>query len=72
MSGLAARRPLIRSVSAAALPRVALAGFGLLIACLERARQRRALAQLDDQQLRDIGLDRPTAEREAARPGWRI
>ena len=35
-----------------------------------RARQRRALAMLDDTRLRDIGLTREQAEAEAAKPFW--
>lgn len=35
------------------------------------ARSRRALAQLDERGLRDIGLDRATAADEAAKPFWR-
>ena len=37
---------------------------------LQRSRQRRALAELDDRMLRDIGITRPQAEREAAKPFW--
>jgi uncharacterized protein YjiS (DUF1127 family) len=37
----------------------------------ERARQRRALAALDDHQLRDLGLTRSDAFRESSRPFWR-
>ena len=37
----------------------------------ERARSRRDLAALDDRMLRDIGVDRATAEREAAEVFWR-
>lgn len=36
----------------------------------ERTRQRRALAQLNDAQLRDIGLARDDAEAEARKPFW--
>ena len=36
-----------------------------------RARQRRALARLDDRLLRDIGLTRHQAERAARKPFWR-
>lgn len=36
------------------------------------ARQRRALAQLDDHLLRDIGLDRHAAWSEAVRPVWDV
>jgi len=38
---------------------------------LERARQRRGLDALTDDQLRDIGLSRGEALREAAKPFWR-
>jgi uncharacterized protein YjiS (DUF1127 family) len=37
----------------------------------ERARQRRALAQLSDAQLRDIGISRSAARQEASQPFWR-
>jgi uncharacterized protein YjiS (DUF1127 family) len=37
----------------------------------ERARSRRCLAALDDRMLRDIGIDRATAEREASQSFWR-
>ena len=40
-------------------------------AALERRRQRRALAALDDHLLRDIGISREQARRECARPPWR-
>jgi uncharacterized protein YjiS (DUF1127 family) len=36
----------------------------------ERGRQRRALAELDDRLLRDIGVTFEQAKREAARPFW--
>lgn len=38
--------------------------------CLERARQRRLLAELDDRRLRDLGLSRADVAREAAKPFW--
>lgn len=34
--------------------------------------ERRALRQLDDRMLRDIGLDRFQAQKVAARPFWRV
>lgn len=34
------------------------------------ARERRALAALNDRELRDIGVTRDAAAREAARPYW--
>lgn len=37
---------------------------------LHRSRQRRALAELDDRMLRDIGVTHSQARREAARPFW--
>jgi uncharacterized protein YjiS (DUF1127 family) len=37
----------------------------------DRVRSRRLLGTLDERQLRDIGLDRATAEREAEIPFWR-
>lgn len=36
----------------------------------EVARQRRALAAMDDAMLKDIGITRVDARREAARPFW--
>ena len=38
---------------------------------IERARQRNALAVLDDHQLRDIGITRVDAARECEKPFWR-
>jgi uncharacterized protein YjiS (DUF1127 family) len=37
----------------------------------ERRRQRQALLELDDRLLRDIGLTREQAEREAHKPVWK-
>jgi uncharacterized protein YjiS (DUF1127 family) len=36
----------------------------------ERSRQRRALAELDDRLLDDIGITRSQAQSEVARPFW--
>ncbi len=36
----------------------------------ERARQRAVLATLDDRMLRDVGIDRASASREAGKPFW--
>ncbi len=43
---------------------------GVLFAVLALARSRRALAELDDHMLADIGVTREAAGREAARPFW--
>jgi len=37
----------------------------------DHGRQRRVLAALDDRRLRDLGLGRAAARREAAKPFWR-
>lgn len=37
----------------------------------ERARSRRALLRLDDHMLRDLGIDRATAQYLGSRPFWR-
>ena len=43
-----------------------------LVHCwLQRRRQRRALARLDDRLLRDIGVDAADAVAEVAKPFWR-
>jgi uncharacterized protein YjiS (DUF1127 family) len=38
--------------------------------CSARSRERQALAQLDDDALKDIGVTRQQAIAEAARPFW--
>lgn len=42
-----------------------------IAAWFERSRQRRALAGLDERMLRDIGVSRADAIREAGKPFWR-
>ncbi len=42
----------------------------LLLRWQELARQRRALATMDDHMLKDIGLSRVDAQREAGRSFW--
>ena len=56
----------------ATLRRAAILGIRFAGGCLERRRQRLALARLDDRLLSDIGLRRCQAEREACRLGWRL
>ena len=46
--------------------------IGILLGWNELARQRYQLAALDDHVLRDIGVERDAAQREAARPFWVI
>ena len=41
-----------------------------LQAMVEKSRSRRALSALSDEQLKDIGLSRSSAFREASRPFW--
>ena len=38
----------------------------------DRARERRALMEMSDDMLRDIGISRAEAHGEAARPFWRV
>jgi uncharacterized protein YjiS (DUF1127 family) len=45
--------------------------IGLLGLWYERARQRRQLSELPPHLLRDIGIDRVDALREARKPFWR-
>ena len=47
------------------------AAWVLIAAWIERARQRRALAGLDEHTLRDIGITRVEAARESEKPFWR-
>jgi uncharacterized protein YjiS (DUF1127 family) len=59
--------PLLSGQFAASRPR---AWAGIIRTWFERSRQRRALAELDDRLLDDIGLTRSKAQREAAKPFW--
>ncbi|WGW02202.1 DUF1127 domain-containing protein [Tropicibacter oceani] len=52
------------------LPRLHLAPLAAILRWQAVARQRRALARLDDAALRDVGLSREEARQEAARPFW--
>ena len=47
------------------------AAWVLVASWIERARQRQALAELDDHMLRDIGITRAEAARETGKPFWR-
>ena len=49
----------------------AAAAFVMIRNWIERTRQRRALAGLDDTMLRDIGITRVEAARECDKPFWR-
>jgi uncharacterized protein YjiS (DUF1127 family) len=50
--------------------RLAAIGLARLLHWHELARQRRALLALSDHMLKDIGISRAEAEREASRPFW--
>jgi len=52
------------------LPTLA-AGVRVVARWIERVRQRRVLAGLDDAMLRDIGITRVEAVRECEKPFWR-
>ncbi len=56
----------------ARLARLPLAVLETLLVWQERDRQRRHLAALDDRLLRDMGISRADAAREAAIPFWRV
>jgi uncharacterized protein YjiS (DUF1127 family) len=45
--------------------------FALLARWIDRSRQRQALASLSDHELRDIGVTRVEAVREAEKPFWK-
>ncbi|WP_136439237.1 DUF1127 domain-containing protein [Pacificoceanicola onchidii] len=51
-------------------PQIALRPLSRLGQWAALARQRRALARLDDAALSDIGLSRDAAQSEASRPFW--
>jgi uncharacterized protein YjiS (DUF1127 family) len=47
------------------------AAWRLVSSWIERAHQRRALAGLNDHQLRDLGITRVDAMREVEKPFWK-
>ncbi len=53
------------------LKRAVFEALPVLLIWHERARQRRALARLDDHLLRDVGLSRAAAVLESRKPFWR-
>lgn len=56
----------------AAQPRPVLVGLAdRLMGWVERVRSRRTLGLMDDRMLRDIGIDRGTANQEIHKPFWR-
>lgn len=52
------------------MPEFILSGLKSARQSMERFRQRRALGQLDDRMLRDIGLTRLDVEQEITKPFW--
>jgi uncharacterized protein YjiS (DUF1127 family) len=63
----------MRCLACGRLPKrsVSLSVFALLAVWRERARVRRQLAQLDDRQLRDIGVSPIDIQRGIMEPIWR-
>jgi uncharacterized protein YjiS (DUF1127 family) len=47
-------------------------GVDRALACAERSRQRRQLAELDDYMLRDIGLSRADVASESRKHFWQL
>jgi uncharacterized protein YjiS (DUF1127 family) len=45
--------------------------WGWCVRCAERSRERQALAQLGDRDLKDMGMTREQANAEAAKPFWK-
>ena len=70
-AALAQRRRFPTAGHEVRLRRAAFAGFVRTVALwLDRARQRRDLAELDAHLLKDIGVTPRQAAREAAKPFW--
>ena len=64
--------PLEREAVCAAPSSVSvLAGYGRWELMMHRRRTRNALLQLDDAQLRDVGLTREQARQQGSKPFWR-
>ena len=60
-----------RTSSLATAPSLRISGLiGRVFTMLAFHRERQSLARLDDAMLRDIGVSREEAQREAARPIW--
>ncbi|NUB28272.1 DUF1127 domain-containing protein [Azospirillum brasilense] len=57
-------------VSLGGVRRFAKRALGEVLGMIERHRQRRSLAALDDHLLRDVGLSRTDARREAEKAFW--
>jgi uncharacterized protein YjiS (DUF1127 family) len=64
------RRSVVPTVAARRAGHPVVGLFDRLLSWHERHRQRRALGQLDDHLLRDIGLNRATARMESAKAFW--
>lgn len=63
-------RPSVRAAVVVPGGRLAQA-YDQVLSWLERARQRRQLAELGDHMLKDIGLTRADVEAETSKPFWR-
>ena len=62
---------IVRVQSAGIARRLSLRLVDALEDWLERSRQRRALREVSDHLLKDIGISRSDAHREGAKPFWR-
>ncbi len=63
----------IVSITPGAALAASLRALGLALRrAVERVRQRRALARLDQRLLRDVGITRADAARETRKPFWRV
>jgi uncharacterized protein YjiS (DUF1127 family) len=65
------RRGLQQNRAAAGVLGAVIRMIDLVLLWQERAHSRYRLSQLDDRMLKDIGIDRIEALREAAKPFWR-
>ncbi len=68
--GGAAGTPAASATAPSSVMQVLGYALGRFLAWQERGRSRHKLLMLDDRMLRDIGLDRATAEHEATKRFW--
>ncbi|MBL8667879.1 MAG: DUF1127 domain-containing protein [Rhodospirillales bacterium] len=68
---LPTKQPALQRPGVSYLQDLLIRAMDTLLACQDRARERHQLGELDDRLLRDVGIDRATADREALKPFWR-